>query len=321
MFLHRTPSAVIVQAPAKLNLHFEVLARRADGYHDVETIIAAIDLFDTLIIRRWRPEYGQADGRGIRFQACWAAGLRTRNHLHPKDGEREAAMGDLPKGSDNLVVRALELLARRSGVRVSADIRLVKRIPSASGLGGGSSDAAAALLAANELLELHWSRGQLARVAAELGSDVPFFLSSGTAICRGRGEQIKQVSWMPLNFVVVRPPLGLETKQVYAQCSPPDEPVSPQPLLDALRAGDPIQVGRRLMNRLEEPAARLMPSIRKLRSLTDRLNFPGHQMTGSGSSYFAVCRTKSHARRAANHLRGCRLGHVFSAASICSPSL
>ena len=320
MFLRRTTSAIIVQAPAKLNLHFEVLARRPDGFHDVETVMVAIDLFDTLIFRRRQPEQGPADQGGIRFQACWTTGMRAHARSSRVGDKREAIWGDLPLGADNLVVRAVELLAQRSGVPISADISLVKRIPSAAGLGGGSSDAASALLAANEWCGLRWSRSQLVDVAAELGSDVPFFLSGGTALCRGRGEQVEpQFGGAPLHFVVVRPPLGLETGQVYAECSPPLEPVSPQPLLSALQVGDPVKVGGRMMNRLEEPAVKLMPTIRELGVHMDQLNFPGHQLTGSGSSYFAICRNKAQARRAVRHLRGCQLGHVFNATSVCVP--
>jgi len=327
MLMRRTPSALVVDAPAKLNLHFEVLARRADGFHDVETVMVAIDLFDTLVFDQGEGECCDADGGGIRFEASWAVGLRAHSQLHETEREREAAMGDLPQGSDNLVVQAVELLARRSGKSLphGTRIQLIKRIPAAAGLGGGSSDAAAALVATNELLGLGWHRTQLSEVAAELGSDVPFFLSSGAAICRGRGEQIEFLTgWPPLHFVVVRPPRGLETGAVYAGCMPPEKPVSPQPLLAALRLGDPFRVGRQLLNRLEESATRLMPAIGELKSQMSQLSFPGQQLTGSGSSYFAVCRNRAHARRAANQLRGCRLGHVFSAASIntaplCTP--
>ena len=110
-------------------------------------------------------------------------------------------------------VRCLELLRRACGIEAGISFHLVKRIPSAAGLGGGSSDAAAALVAANTIWNLDWSREALAKVAAELGSDVPFFLGSQAAVCRGRGEQIEELSGLgALHFVVVRPPEGLSTQ-------------------------------------------------------------------------------------------------------------
>jgi 4-diphosphocytidyl-2-C-methyl-D-erythritol kinase len=349
MFLCRTRSTITVHAPAKLNLHFEVFARRDDGYHEVESVISAIDRFDTIC---FEPLAGPGDGIArsgpyestgvgtIDFHATWAPGMRSQasrelpgEDLRQRDrravqsvrrqtNNRDASpWGDLPEGKDNLVVQAVELLTRCSRVKAQARIRLIKRIPSAAGLGGGSSDAAAALLAANEYLGLHWSRERLSNLAAELGSDVPFFLSTGAAVCRGRGEAVEPAGvWAPLHFVVIRPPAGLNTEQVYARCAAATRPVSPEPLLAALRNGDRAQIGRRMMNRLEEPAATLSNWIGRLRSEMEQLDVAGHQLTGSGSSYFAICRDARHARRMANRLRGRNLGLVFSAASVRSPS-
>src|SRR5690606_4305446 len=121
-------------------------------------------------------------------------------------------LGDLPTDRSNLAVRAVELLQARAGIEAGATMRLVKRIPSAAGLGGGSSDAAAALMAANQAWGLNWSVSKLETLAGELGSDVPFFLTPGAAICRGRGERVEPLPrTMPLHVVVVRPPVGLST--------------------------------------------------------------------------------------------------------------
>ncbi|MCH2129383.1 MAG: 4-(cytidine 5'-diphospho)-2-C-methyl-D-erythritol kinase [Pirellulaceae bacterium] len=342
MFLRRTPSALVVQTPAKLNLHFEVLARRADGFHDVETVMVAVDLFDTLIFCSGTEPFemaqddvpgspakstthglSSADGHSkgnIQFRSSWAVGLRAGRSGH----ELTEMLGDLPCDSDNLVVRAIRLLEERSGVAFPSDVmvQLVKRIPAAAGLGGGSSNAAAALLGANELLDLRWSRERLADLAAELGSDIPFFLSTGAAVCRGRGEQIEShAGWPPLHFVIVRPPFGLDTAKVYADCTPAARPVSAKPMLDLLKQGNPIGVGQRLFNRLEEPAMRLQPGIGQIKQWMRQLGLPGQQLTGSGSSYFAVCRNRAQARRAAKQLRGYALGHVFAVSSWSMPLL
>ncbi len=127
-----------------------------------------------------------------------------------------AGFAGIPAGKDNLVVRALGLLRQRSGCQLGANVELFKRIPAAAGLGGGSSDAAAALELANLAWGIHWPNKRLARLAAELGSDVPFFLSHGPAICRGRGEIVERLpSVPPFHVVIVKPPAALATRDVY----------------------------------------------------------------------------------------------------------
>ena len=178
MHVHRSAGELVIQAPAKLNLFFEVLAKRADGYHEIETLMCPIDLYDTL--------HFQEDSSGevrLRCRRVFGAGGPGSRGLH-----------DVTEGPDNLVMRAVELVRRRAGVRRGARLLLVKRIPAAAGLGGGSSDAAAALVAANEGWRLGRSRDELAAWAAELGSDVPFFLAGTSAVCRGRGERVEPVA-------------------------------------------------------------------------------------------------------------------------------
>ena len=139
MQVHRSAVEIVVQTPAKLNLFFEVLAKAADGYHEIETLMCPVDLYDTL--------YFEEDVSGRLSLACqWATML---------GGPQGAGFDSVPCGPENLVMRAVELLRRRTGVCRGASLRLVKRIPAAAGLGGGSSDAAAALVAAN----LGWNLG------------------------------------------------------------------------------------------------------------------------------------------------------------------
>jgi 4-diphosphocytidyl-2-C-methyl-D-erythritol kinase len=187
-------------------------------------------------------------------------------------------------------------------------IRLLKRIPSAAGLGGASSDAAAALVAANLVWGLGWPIGRLRSLAAEIGSDVPFFLGPGAAVCRGRGERIEPIPARRLHLVVVKPPIGLKTPEVYGRCRPADEPADPAGLLGALKWGNGAEVGRLLHNRLQEPASGVTPWIGKLKMAFSKTDCLGHQMSGSGSSYFGVCRHARHARRIASRLRGGGLG-------------
>jgi 4-diphosphocytidyl-2-C-methyl-D-erythritol kinase len=315
VLVRRSSDGIEVLAPAKLNLFFEILAKRPDGFHEIETLMAPLGIYDSVVVRDTRPQPG-SPAEPIVLDCAWTAGLQTFRHSTAgavRSGSFETE--DLPKGNDNIAVRAIELLRKRSGIDRCASVRLTKRIPSAAGLGGGSSDAAAALVGANAAWNLGWSRQRLAELAAELGSDVPFFLSSGPAICRGRGEQIEPVGrFGMLHVVVVRPPAGLSTASVYRACKPSVEPRSAGPLLEALRRGDARQIGRRLHNALEPAARDLSPWIERLASEFSRMDCLGSQMSGSGTSYFGICRSAWHALAVAGRLRARGLGRVFTAA-------
>jgi 4-diphosphocytidyl-2-C-methyl-D-erythritol kinase len=293
MLIHRSAIQFVVHAPAKVNLFFEVLGKRADGYHEIETLMCPIDLYDTL--------YFQEEPSGQLELTC----QRVSGSVGIQDGE-------IPQGRENLVWRAVDLLRRRAGVTSGAKLRLVKRIPAAAGLGGGSSDAAAALMLANLGWNLAWSRQQLHDLAAELGSDVPFFLLGRPAICRGRGEQVDEVAGIgPLNLVLVRPPAGLATAAVYGACRPAERPNRLAPLLEALGHGDMRASGRLLFNRLQPAAESLTPWIARLRREFEGLDCLGHGMSGSGTSYYGLCRHARHARRIARRFAANGVGSVF----------
>ena len=297
MRLHRSATGFVVHAPAKLNLFFEVLAKRDDGYHEIETLMCPIDLYDTIFFQK--ESGGQLHLECESVVQCPAS--------------RKTATIELPHGRDNLVLRAVELVRRKAGVTSGAKLRLVKRIPTAAGLGGGSSDAAAALLAANVGWGLNWSPGELASAAEELGSDVPFFLADGPAVCRGRGERVEPVDGVgTLHFVVVRPPAGLATAAVYGVCRAATSPRRVETLLEALSQGNMKQTGRLLFNRLQPAAETLSPWIERLRRSFAAEDFIGHGMSGSGTSYFGVCRHASHARRVARRLQANGVGSVFA---------
>lgn len=297
MHVRSTASGWSVFAPAKLNLFLEVLGKRADGFHEIETLMVPINLYDSLSF--------QANDTGTVELICESAVDRF--------APREAAA--LPAAADNLVTRAVRLLCERTGITRGATLRLVKRIPIAAGLAGGSSDAAAALLLANQGWNLGWSREQLASVAAELGSDIPFFFHHGPALCTGRGERIEPVAGLGrLHLVVVHPPAGLSTAEVYRACRPAMEPHRAASLIGALRQGSPARAARWLFNRLQEAAAGLSPWIERLRSEFSKMDCLGHLMSGSGTSYFGVCRHARHARRIAAHLQARSVGQVYAVA-------
>ena len=184
-----------VRAPAKINLHLEVLGLRPDGFHELAMLMQSIDLADSL---RMRPT---ADGQ-ISLQCDRA---------------------DLPTNSSNLVVKAAEMLRARSGfAELGAQIVLEKRIPIGAGLAGGSSNGAAALLGLNELWGLGFKSHQLHSMAAELGSDVPFCLDGGTQLCFGRGEQLEALpvnsSQPPALLLIKHPEVSVSTPWAYGRC-------------------------------------------------------------------------------------------------------
>jgi len=303
MFVHRSTVGWGVQSPAKLNLFFEVLGKRRDGYHEIETLMVPVGLFDTLSFEEDSP--GQ-----IRFDCrCSCREGRLANDAAACTQMVEA----LPAGDENLVVRAVQLFRHRAGVRRGARLRLVKRIPIAAGLGGGSSDAAAALVAANEAWQVGWSRSELSTLAAELGSDVPFFLGHGPAVCRGRGERTEPVAAVgSMALAIVRPPEGLSTAVVYQNCRPASTPRQIEPMLHALGRGDWAGVGRLLFNRLQPAASELSGWIRKLEDVFRREDCLGHLMSGSGTCFFAICRHMRHARRVARRLRAKGIGTAYA---------
>jgi 4-diphosphocytidyl-2-C-methyl-D-erythritol kinase len=277
-----------VAALAKLNLFLEILGKRSDGYHELETLMIRISLHDTL-----------------RFRFTATRAITLRNHWSGGSDAGHASRVDLPIGSQNLVIKAAELLARTTGCSQGAEIDLFKRIPLAAGLAGGSSDCAATLIGLNQLWDLKLSRTDLMELGAKLGSDVPFFLADTiAAVCRGRGEIIEPVTLgSTLHFVVAKPDVGLSTAQVFQHCKPSRVSQSVTEMVQSLQCGNLRRIGSHFLNRLGDPAIRLCPQVEQLSKEFARLPVSGHQMSGSGTSYFGLC---SH-REQALHLKG-RLG-------------
>lgn len=289
----------IIHAPAKINLALEILARRPDGFHELETLMLAVSVCDTLTLQP------TATG-SIDMRCAWAAGLTAQ----PAAAE---IWSELPATTENLVYRALDRLRQAAGASQGAKVALIKRIPAQAGLGGASADAAAALLAANEAWELHWPRVRLAELAAALGSDVPFFLTGGAAVCRGRGEQIQVVRPPRCALVIVRPPVGLSTPAVYKRCRPGPSRQSASLVHAALLRGDLTAAARDMHNDLQQPAEELSPWVGRLRNAFAASGCPAHQMSGSGSSYFGLFWHRRHAGRVARALRAQNLGAVMVA--------
>jgi 4-diphosphocytidyl-2-C-methyl-D-erythritol kinase len=269
---------LVVRAPAKVNLFLEVLGKRPDGYHEIATLMLAIRLMDTLILRE------------------------------EPDLALECNRPELSIGPDNLVLRAAALLRERAGTGRGAHIRLVKRIPLAAGLAGGSSDAAAALWGLNQLWDLGLKREELGRLGAELGSDVPFFFQvvpggSPAAWCTGRGEVVTPVPLgRQLDLVLLCPAFGCPTGQVYGNVAVPETPRDSAALLRAVATGSVADIGRHLSNRLQPAAEKLAPAIATYYRRLQDLGPAGQLMSGSGSSLFALCLDRLEAERIAHEL-------------------
>ncbi|MFM7563525.1 MAG: 4-(cytidine 5'-diphospho)-2-C-methyl-D-erythritol kinase [Planctomycetota bacterium] len=271
-----------IQCPGKLNLFLEVGAKRKDGYHEIETIMATIGLADTLYFRS-RPS-GDLTLRVDYFAGMTATGM--------------------PVAEENLVFRVVDGFRKATGCQLGGDLLLEKRVPLQAGLGGASSDAANALRLANRLWEIGWSDQQLSEFAAGYGSDLPFFLADGWAVCRGRGENVVRLGrGLECPVVLVQPPVGFSTAEIYRLHRPPEQLRSPSPMLDAISAGRVSQIAACLFNRLELAAVEVGPWVERLQGLFRMLPVLGHQMTGSGSCYFGMFPNRLVARRSAAKLQ------------------
>jgi 4-diphosphocytidyl-2-C-methyl-D-erythritol kinase len=285
MIVRPIAEGVEVLAPAKLNLFLEILGRRPDGYHEIESLMVAVDLHDTLHL------------------AVDPSGAITLRCDDPT----------LPTGRENLVVRAAERLKAESGCPLGATIALSKAIPAQAGLAGGSSDAAATLVALDRLWDVRLPPGRLDALAGEIGSDVAFFRHAPAAVCRARGERVEALSMaQALHFVLVCPPIGLSTADVYRNLTPPERPRPIGPVVEALVAGRPDALGRSLFNRLQPVAERLRPALVRVRDALASLgpSLDGHLMSGSGSAYFGLGRDRDAAEDAARRLETLGLGRV-----------
>jgi 4-diphosphocytidyl-2-C-methyl-D-erythritol kinase len=277
MLSERHGNGLRVRTPAKLNLFLEVLGKRPDGYHDIATLMVAVSLYDTL-------------------------------EFTPNPSGEVSLQCDLPRlstGPDNLICRAARLLRERTGCTQGAAIRLWKRIPLAAGLAGGSSDAAATLLGLNRLWQLNKSPAELAALAAELGSDIPFFFATPAAWCTGRGEIVTPVAvGKTLYFVLASLPVGLSTADVYRGVVVPERPENGEAICEAVKEGRVEEVGKGLFNRLQSVAERLCPPVAEVQARLAALQPTGVLMSGSGTSVFALCRDSREALRVAQGLSG-----------------
>jgi 4-diphosphocytidyl-2-C-methyl-D-erythritol kinase len=273
-------NSVTLRCPAKLNLFLEVLGRRADGYHELSTVMAPVALYDTLTLSEAKRFTLEVDGP--------------------------------PLPGTNTVEKAWRAVARRRkipGVRA----RLVKGVPAGSGMGGGSSDAAAMIEGLDRLFDLGLDRHE---VAAEIGSDVNFFVERGPALCTGRGEKVAPVASGPdLHAVILWPGFSLSTSAVYHRVRE-FLTRTPRVVIDFLNSfarEGPEGLEAALFNRLEPAAFALHPELEAIRARLADLLPNGARMTGSGSALFGLCGSDAEARRLARRVRRKFAGFVVPA--------
>ncbi len=264
-----------ILAPAKINLHLEVLEKRADGYHEIQSLMQRIDLSDEIEVR--------SGGDGIRLTA---------------DGEA------VPGGMENLACRAAQIFCRQTGFSENLEIQVRKRIPVAAGLGGGSSDAAAMLSCLNGLSRAALSRDSLMEMGARLGSDVPFFLFPKPALARGRGERLSAVE-LPghLGFLLLVPPFRISTPWSYGAYDQLTGGAKKEgtPLRDSYPAlVDLLPV---LKNDLEIPALSRYPDIGRMKEELLLQGASGALMSGSGPVTFGLFPSRKEAEEAGGRIR------------------
>jgi 4-diphosphocytidyl-2-C-methyl-D-erythritol kinase len=293
---------VTVRVPAKINLQLAVGPLRTDGYHDLVTVFHAVSVSDEVTVA--------------------LAGTGADSVVVSGEGSSE-----VPADDDNLALRAVRALRAKTGVAAAVRVSISKRIPVAAGMAGGSADAAAALVACDELWGTRLSAAQLSSVAAQLGSDVPFALLGGTVVGRGRGERLSslpggrteyppvppvppEVSRATYHWVLAYADGYLSTPLVYKtldQLRAGQDVPAPElsnELMEALRAGDPGRLGPALSNDLQAPALTLFPALRETLATGRALGALGALVSGSGPTCFFLARDAGHAAGLAARMSG-----------------
>ena len=268
---------VTVRVPAKVNLQLSVGPRESDGYHQLVTVFQAISIFDDVTIK-----IGE-QGSGVKLTV-------SGDQIH-----------GVPTDSSNLVVKAVELIADKFEIDIDVSIDIKKSIPVAGGMAGGSADAAATIVAIDELYSLDMTREEMHVIASQLGSDVPFLLSGGTAIGQGRGDQLTAaLSRGTYHWVLALSSVGLSTPAVYGECDrlrqglDISEPQISDVLMQALLSADPSHVGKLLVNDLQPAACSLRPALRLILDVGQEYGALGAIVSGSGPTVAFLVSDEEH---------------------------
>jgi 4-diphosphocytidyl-2-C-methyl-D-erythritol kinase len=258
-------ASVTVRVPAKVNLQLAVGPREADGYHNLVSVFQAISIYDDVTISKAAP------GSGITIAI-------TGDHTH-----------GVPADATNLAVKAAQLIADEYDFAVDIHIEVSKSIPVAGGMAGGSADAAAVIVGLNELFDLEMSREEMLEFGSQLGSDVPFMITGGTAIGQGRGDQLTAaLSRGTYHWVLALSTVGLSTPAVYQECDrlraglDIAAPQTSDALMQSLLTADPKAVGLALQNDLQSAACSLRPALTLVLDVGEEYGALGAIVSGSG---------------------------------------
>ena len=255
-------------APAKVNLYLEILGKRPDGYHELQTLMHRVDLDDEMEI--------SLEGQGINLVA---------------DGK------GIPEGKENLACRAAQVFFEELGIQRGLKIRLKKRIPVAAGLGGGSSDAATVMMGLNDLLETSWTQDRLMALGVKIGADVPFFIFQKPALAGGIGERLTPVGFPePIWFLMLIPPFPISTAWAYAAYDRlSNKGKEPAPLKGSYV--DITEILPVMRNDLEAAAFLMFPQIRRMKEELLAKGAQGALMTGSGPVTYGIFSSKKEAEQ------------------------
>ena len=275
-------------APAKINLFLRVLRKRADGYHDIVSLMQKITLYDELIFSP-----------------------------RPKGIVLKCPDSDLPTSEDNLVFRAAQFIFAYADYPSGVEITLTKKIPLAAGLGGGSSDAATTLIALNKICSLNLKKNELMKLGAKIGADVPFFIFGNNALASGIGDKLKALQNLPkINLVLIKPRFELSTKMVYKNLNLRlTRGKNNYSIPRFLKMGDII---RELHNDLESVSLKMHPELNDLKQMLLRHGALGALMSGSGPTVFGIFRDGKEAKKILEVIKKEGSGHctVFFAKSM-----
>jgi len=286
-------NVISLKAPAKVNLFLEILGKRDDGFHEIETIMQEIDLADSLQFEETQ--------EGVTLEC------NNKN---------------IPANQDNLVCKAANLILEECGIKKGVLINLEKNIPVGAGLGGGSSDAATTLKALNSLWKVGLNNEELMEFAAKLGSDIPFFINGKTALCRGRGELITPVEVRNrMDYIILFPRVHISTETIYKNLkidlTKKRKDVSF--FLDALKYSEVAGISKLLFNRLEEIIFATYPDLLQVKSTLESFDFCGLSISGSGSAFFGLCNDRHQAEVIKSKIELSGMGNVFVATNVITP--
>ena len=265
---------VIIKSPAKINLSLDILGKRADNYHDIETVMHKIELHDMIKIE---------DSDEIRINCNYNIPLKQ-----------------------NLVLKAVKLLKERYGIKRNVSITMEKNIPIGAGLGGGSSNAALALIGLNKLWNLNLKQEELAELAKEIGSDVPFFITGNAAYAKGRGELLERIEPVGFNVLLVNPGFEISTKEAYENLdlSLTGKKLASRQMLKCVKSKNIRKIAQFLHNDFESFTLAKYPVLKEIKDALAANGALNAVMSGSGPTIFGIFEDEEKAKGAYERLKG-----------------